>query len=996
MKIRNGVNGTSTAIAGGGVASGRVFSRVHQVVIQRNPCRGNATCQSGTIKIGTWNVRTLLQAGKLENAKREMYKNKLDVLGMAEVRWKDCGEIMSDKYRFLYSGGDKGSNGVGLLLTDELAKNIVKVNQKSDRLISVRIKAEPRNLLLIQVYMPTTAHSDEEIEEMYESIEELINDGSKDDFVVCMGDFNAVIGEGKDQSEVGEFGLGQRNERGEMLVDFCRRTKLFASNTWFKHHKRRRYTWKRPGDTERMQLDYILVRQRYRNSVKDSRSLPGADIDSDHNLVACKVKVRLKKIKGGKLRKRWNLDKLINDSQVSKLFREGVDRELENKIRGDENIEQYWSSIKAVITANAEKVVGRQISKRIKKPWVTQEMTRKMDERRMWKGQNSEKARREYRRLNNELRRATDKARQDWWDTQCSVIEEHHLRGRVDLAYKVIKSITRYDTKGGGKVIKDKEGKVLLTEAKAVRDRWREYIGDLYERGEKPGVTDLKLEEEREVEEQSLGPVIINEEILAAIKAMRLKKAEGVDELPAEFWKVIGPAGVAHVSRLCQQIYMQGRWPLEWVKTIMVPIPKKCNAVECGDFRTISLIPHVSKILLKVLHNRIEGRVEEYLGKTQFGFRKGVGTRDAIGVLRMLSERIIEFNKEMYVCFVDFEKAFDRVNWVKLMEVLKEVGVDWRDRRLLIDLYMQQEVAVRVNGECTESTEIGRGVRQGCLLSPLLFNLYAEAMIKDVMLKTNVGVRIGGEVLADIRFADDQAMAAETNDELQQLMDMVNSTAKEYGMKINGKKTKVMKISRDGVGQVRVVLEGQELEQVEKFKYLGVWVTSDGRSSAEIRCRIAVAKAAYTGLNKLLTGKLSKSLKKRIVKAVVWSTLLYGSETWTLRKEEKNRIEAFEMWVWRRMEKIPYTAHKTNEAVLSMVGEERQLLNTILQRQKNWLGHVMRGEGLMKLVMEGCVEGRRGVGRRRFGMLHELLGGGNYQELKRRAYDREEWRRWQP
>src|SRR6516225_1798217 len=93
---------------------------------------------------------------------------------------------------------------------------------------------------------------------------------------------------------------------------------------------------------------------------------------------------------------------------------------------------------------------------------------------------------------------------------------------------------------------------------------------------------------------------------------------------------------------------------------------------------------------------------------------------------------------------------------------------------------MQQEVAVRVNGECTESTEIGRGVRQGCLLSPLLFNLYAEAMIKDVMLKTNVGVRIGGEVLADIRFADDQAMAAETNDELQQLMDMVNSTAKEY------------------------------------------------------------------------------------------------------------------------------------------------------------------------------------------------------------------------
>ena len=108
----------------------------------------------------------------------------------------------------------------------------------------------------------------------------------------------------------------------------------------------------------------------------------------------------------------------------------------------------------------------------------------------------------------------------------------------------------------------------------------------------------------------------------------------------------------------------------------MIPIPKKLNAVDCSDFRTISLIPHVSKILLKVLTKRIEGRVGDYISRSQFGFRKGLGTRDAIGVIRMLVERTLELGNEMYVCFVDFEKAFDRVKWDQLMAILKKVGVD--------------------------------------------------------------------------------------------------------------------------------------------------------------------------------------------------------------------------------------------------------------------------------------------------------------------------------
>ena len=163
-------------------------------------------------------------------------------------------------------------------------------------------------------------------------------------------------------------------------------------------------------------------------------------------------------------------------------------------------------------------------------------------------------------------------------------------------------------------------------------------------------------------------------------------------------------------------MYKEGSWPEEFVKTIMIPIPKKVNATHCSDFRTISLIPHVSKIMLKILTKRIERRAEEYLSRSQFGFRKGVGARDAIGVLRMLVERSLEFDNEMYVCFIDFEKAFDRVKWDVLMRVLKKLGIDWRDRRMLAELYMKQEVLVRIEDEMTEPGMIGRGVRQGCLV----------------------------------------------------------------------------------------------------------------------------------------------------------------------------------------------------------------------------------------------------------------------------------------
>ena len=200
---------------------------------------------------------------------------------------------------------------------------------------------------------------------------------------------------------------------------------------------------------------------------------------------------------------------------------------------------------------------------------------------------------------------------------------------------------------------------------------------------------------------------------------------------------------------------------------------------------------------------------------------------------------------------------------------------------------MGQEVVVRLaGGESNPSILVGRRVRQGCLISPVLFSVYVEMMMKEAMEDVDEGVTVGGELLKDVRFADDQAMVASTEAGLQKLMESLSSKCKEYDMKIHVNKTKVMKISRKQEENLNIIINGQKVEQVSHFKYLGSLLTEDGGSGKEIRTRIAMAKEAFNNKKVLLTKSLRKDVKKKIVKAVVWSVALYGAETWKGRCKE--------------------------------------------------------------------------------------------------------------
>jgi len=169
----------------------------------------------------------------------------------------------------------------------------------------------------MQVYMPTSEYEDDEVEKLYDTIEEILEeDGNGDTKSIILGDWHSIFGDESYRNIVGSHGLGRRNHRSQMLIDFRERIGLIVTNTWFKKPKRRLYPWKATGNWSRHQLDYILVKHRFRNSVKDVQTLPETNTDSDHNLLVAKVCTRLKKIiRFQKSIPRWDLEKLCAERQ---------------------------------------------------------------------------------------------------------------------------------------------------------------------------------------------------------------------------------------------------------------------------------------------------------------------------------------------------------------------------------------------------------------------------------------------------------------------------------------------------------------------------------------------------------------------------------------------------------------------------------------------------------------------------------------------------------
>ncbi|KAJ8730038.1 hypothetical protein PYW07_017076 [Mythimna separata] len=205
-------------------------------------------------KIGTWNVRGLLSPGKLEILEEELARCGINMCGLCKTHWKNSGHLQTKAHIIFFSGNpDSSRNGVALALPLQHKNCVLGYEPVNDRIISVKLKASPVNLNIVQVYAPTSQASDEIIEDFYTTLEATIDKIPNRECLVILGDFNAKIGANahKLSASAGRFGLGQRNDRGERLIQFAAENDLVISNSQFQHHPRRLWTWISPDGQHR-------------------------------------------------------------------------------------------------------------------------------------------------------------------------------------------------------------------------------------------------------------------------------------------------------------------------------------------------------------------------------------------------------------------------------------------------------------------------------------------------------------------------------------------------------------------------------------------------------------------------------------------------------------------------------------------------------------------------------------------------------------------------
>ena len=315
---------------------------------------------------------------------------------------------------------------------------------------------------------------------------------------------------------------------------------------------------------------------------------------------------------------------------------------------------------------------------------------------------------------------------------KCEEIEEYQKKHDSFNTHKKIKEMTYTYRKRKPGILKDTSGKLILDTNQKLK-KWTEYINELFG-DDKTEHMNIEVGDNEVLK-------ILKTKIKTAIKNSKNAKAMGLDQIPVETLKCMNDETLEILLDLFNQVYKTGHIPEQWLLSTFCAIPKATNAKDCCDYRTISLISHTLKVFLKVIHGRISRKLEEEIDESQFGFRNGLGTREALFALNVLAQRCMDMNIDIHVCYVDFEKAFDKVRHEKLVQILQAKNIDKGDLRIITNLYWNQRAQIIVDNEKSSEMNIKRGVRQGCVMSPLLFNVYSESIFEEALLSENEGKR---------------------------------------------------------------------------------------------------------------------------------------------------------------------------------------------------------------------------------------------------------------
>ena len=450
---------------------------------------------------------------------------------------------------------------------------------------------------------------------------------------------------------------------------------------------------------------------------------------------------------------------------------------------------------------------------------------------------------------------------------------------------------------------------------------------------------------------------------------------------------------------MIRRVWTEEKAPTDWKRGLIVKLPKKGDLTRCGNWRGITLIPTTAKIMGKIIVQRLAKEVDKHMRDEQAGFRAGRGTTEQIFILRNILEQAIEWNSNLYTCFIDFEKAFNSVHRDTLWNIMKHYGIPDKYIRLVQCLYDDSECAVITGSGTSEWFKIKSGVKQGCNMSWFLFLLVIDWIMKRSTADNTTGIRWNmTSKLDDLDYADDIALLTSSRDQMQVKVDRLVRHAKSTGLKINASKTKVMRVNASNTQAITAA--GEEIEDVSNFVYLGGTVNTQGGTTEDIRRRLGHARSAYNKLAPIWNNsQIGRKTKIRLFNSNVISVLLYGSETWKMTKGDEHILDTFLHKSLRRILKIYWPQKVRNETVRERAGME-PISNIVRQRRWKWIGHVLRMDKTKhaRIALTWTPEGKRKRGRpketwrRTVERERKEFGFNTWTEASRVAERRTEWR----
>ena len=799
---------------------------------------------------------------------------------------------------------------------------------------------------------------------------------------------------------MGRHGVGTINENGELLAHFCAANHLVVGGTLFPHKTRHKVTWVSPDHQTENQIDHVMVKQRFRSSLQDVRARRGADIGSDHHLVVAKIKIRLSsRKKHQNPRVRYDVRKLKNQEE-----KQAFQIKLQNRfelLQTNENdtVEQIWGGIKQAIISTCDDVLGRPPIKR--RPWISDNTWQMVEERKKAKQNvNQAKTRQQkqtaaatYTIKANEVKKRLRADKRHYVNTIAEQAEEAAGKGDLKTLYATTRLLSGRHT-NSNRPVRDKEGK-LLTSIEEQLQRWCEHFKDVLNRPPPENRPQLSPKEK---------PLDINiknvtkTEIRKALKSLKNGKAAGTDNIPAEVLKEGGSSIVDQLHYLLNQIWTTEEIPTEWKKGLLVKLPKKGDLSQCGKWRGITLLSIPSKVLTKIILERMKDALDLTLREEQAGFRKERSCTDQIATLRVIVEQTIEWQTPLYVCFVDFEKAFDSIDRQTIWNILLHYGVPVKIVNIIRKLYEGFFCKVIHNGRLSDEFEISSGVRQGCLLSPLLFLVVLDWVTRTAYANSGKGIQWTLEKkLEDLEFADDLALLSHRLQDMQDKITALVDIAKKVGLKISKEKTKLMRIKNEQDAPINI--EGSELEDINEFVYLGSKISQTGGTDEDIQARINKARQVFAMLRPVWrVTTISTNTKLRIFNSNVKSVLLYGSETWRVLSSTSSKIQAFINRCLRQILKIRWFDKVRNTALWERAKQEPKDVQ-IKERKWRWLGHTLRKDpkNTTRQALDWNPQGKRKRGRPRQTWKRSLqteLSSINisWEEAKTSARDRRRWK----